>query len=717
MNMRRFGIALASAAAWIAGMDGATTGAFSRAEAQENREPSAPMPPAPIAPTNAFDYARLARTSQAIFEQAAAFARHGDWPAAERLARQAVAQAPQLPASHYNLSCVLALAGKSEEAIESLRKAVDLGFTQRARIEQDEDFRSLREDPRFQSLLKEAESASPKLLSPTEVKSRRIENGVALVGPDNTGWDPVLNVLRSRFQWPNEKPPTPVVKGRGAVGDKLRQWYDEGSAAGNFGDLYDNCDRDHSNMRYGDFLQLSRIEYDESIQGDVPFGLQLAFFHGGVVLGNSSTAHVGSPFWRSNARTAYVNPRAVALLYAQYRSNQIYVYPEHRDHDPGRDGVGDGFGDVFPANTPYLITSQGSSGSDQVFLDAVACTLAAFTPATKAKLVETGMLAPALQMIFRASNKSVLKSEDYLTGAAHPTVFEGKNLDVEKMIDMAHSMREDALPPWVELKVIEEQAFEPGRDYFDIGPRERLFDSPCSIARIYRATSRQRRIVVSAEASRDLNAKPLKYHWVVLRGPADQVRIQPLDADATRAEILVDYVPRRPIREGETLESNRVEIGVFVHNGVYFSPPAFLSWMTLDNEQREYDERGRIKSIVYRGAAEAGHYVDPVIDLPKSWRDDYRYADEGALLGWTRTRGEAVQDFSADGTLILERDPLGRPLVGRSVRYIAQGRPGRQPPMLVQEPGPERVRFRYRDEADTAGMSEREPWEAAAKAP
>ena len=55
------------------------------------------------------------------------------------------------------------------------------------------------------------------------------------------------------------------------------------------------------------------------------------------------------------------------------------------------------YGDVYPANTPYVITSQGSSGSDQVFLSAVACTLAAFRPETKELLVRTGTLMPTVQ--------------------------------------------------------------------------------------------------------------------------------------------------------------------------------------------------------------------------------------------------------------------------------------------------------------------------------
>ena len=57
---------------------------------------------------------------------------------------------------------------------------------------------------------------------------------------------------------------------------------------------------------------------------------------------------------------------------------------------------------------------------------------------------------------------------DYLTGAAHPTVFEGHNVDVVAMAKMAHEMTTDAIPPMVQLRVLEEDVPVPGRDYFDM---------------------------------------------------------------------------------------------------------------------------------------------------------------------------------------------------------------------------------------------------------
>ena len=60
---------------------------------------------------------------------------------------------------------------------------------------------------------------------------------------------------------------------------------------------------------------------------------------------------------------------------------------------------------------------------------------------------------------------------------------------------------------------------------------------------------------------------------------------------------------RRPIFPGAELESNRVDIGVFVDNGANPSAPGFVTFCSLDSEGRTYDDKGRIREIGY-GAGE-----------------------------------------------------------------------------------------------------------------
>ena len=213
-----------------------------------------------------------------------------------------------------------------------------------------------------------------------------------------------------------------VSKGNDPVSKRLNTWFVEGKCAGLEGVFYDNRDRKHSDLGIATYPQLKPISYSKGERDRrVDWGAQRQILGGQIVVGNSSTA---SPATKagSHQRMFYVNQRGLPLLYEQYRSNALYIYPEHRDHDPGTNGP-DGYGDLYPANSPYLISSQGSSGSDRVFMHAFLKTIAAFPKETRAALVSEGMLMPTLQAIFRQTYRA---SEDYFSGKSHPSAFGGK---------------------------------------------------------------------------------------------------------------------------------------------------------------------------------------------------------------------------------------------------------------------------------------------------
>lgn len=635
--------------------------------------------------------------------------RNGQLDAAIPLCEQAVKTAPFSAVAHYNMACLLAKKGQVDDALKSLRQAIELGFHNVAQISKDSDLKPLRSRPEFDDLLKEA--GQP--FTPAAPKPNPMEDGVAWVGPENTVWDESTNLLRTSFDWVKPEKTPPIVLEHDRVGIALRQWFGKGTAAGHFGDLYDNCDRDHSNLNYKQFPQLNRIEYRKEIAADTANGLQTRILHGGVVLGNASTAMVGEPFWRSNARMAHVHPASMVALTMQYFQNHLYLYPEHRDHDAGHNGKPidgakeGGYGDVLLANTPYVLISQGSSFTDQPFMDAMACTMAAFHPDVKRLLVERGLMAPTLQQIFRRSNKQVRKPEDYLTGLAHPSVFEGTQIDTLKMIIAAHSLTPESIPPIARLKVEKQDRGIVGRDYFEIADREVLFDTPCAIARIGRSVQFRRKMTISARDSFDVNKKPLTYRWVVLRGDESRIEIKPLDETGERAEVTVAWHPRRKIQPGSNMESNRVDIGVFAHNGEHWSPPAFITWMFLDNEEREYDDQGRILSVDYHGGTDEGNYTDPYIDTPKTWKDTYQYAADGRLIGWTRVRGTGLEQksehFTAEGSLVLEQDDSGRALKAQSVRYVAMRPEGKTKQILVQQPAEDIWHYVYAGPEDKIG--------------
>lgn len=540
---------------------------------------------------------------------------------------------------------------------------------------------------------------------------------VVWVNDENMTQDPQTGLfvvtLPPMGSLPHSSAPPPEIPngGRGTVavkgeaGDLLRRWLAEGAAAGNVGDFYDNHDGGHSKLPLAEFPQMTAIEFGLSARKQqLHLGLQCRLLYDRLTIGNSSMANVSGPYWRSLPRAAYADPRLLAVLYGQYLNNHLYVYPEHRDHDPGHNGP-DGYGDVFCTNTPFVIISQGSSGSDRPFLQALAMTLAAFQPETKQRLIELRQVAPALQLILRSCLRSVADGDDYLTGKAHPTVFRGEDVDALKMIQMAHDMSVASLPPAVRLKVREEEEAVVGRDYFEIGPREHLLTSPTVVARIVCSTQHRRRMVLSAEDSRDPAGRPLTWHWSVLRGDAARIEIRPLNEQQSVVELLVPYHTRRPVAEGSNLESNRVDIGAFVHNGQHYSAPAFVTLFYLDDETRVYAPDGRILSVDYRAAIDGGNYVDPVVHALRTWRDDYHYDDAQRLIGWTRSRGEQREEFTADGALVTQRDEQGRPTQARSVKYVGSSRRGVV--VLDTQPGDEILHYQYDSPDDRVGCVQR----------
>ena len=353
--------------------------------------------------------------------------------------------------------------------------------------------------------------------------------------------------------------------------------------------------------------------------------------------------------------------------------------------------------------------SQGSSYTDKPFMDALFCTLAAFQPEVKKRLVDGGAIAPTLQWIFRRSNKNIPDDSTYLTGLAHPAAFKKEQLDPLAMIQRAHDLREDQLPPLVRLKVVQEDQGQVGRDYFDVANRIRLFDTPCAVARVYRTLQPTTKMIVSAEESYDLNGLPLTFHWKVLSGDEQQIFIRPLDAQGKVVELAIPYTAQHPILPDSNLMSNRIEIGAFVHNGHHYSAPAFVTYFSLNNEERVYDATGTIQEVIYRGGIDKGNYVDPMIDAPKSWRDEYRYAEDGTLLGWTRSIEGREDEFTQEGLLVTQRDSQGRPTEGALVEYFPVPLETRPMIRLDYRASDRRVKIRYSGPDDMLGEADTLP--------
>ncbi len=652
--------------------------------------------------TNVFEYPLVFRRQQQLSAECQLAIRRRDYAEMERVCRAGAALLPENPTWRYNLGCALARQGRSSEAFAALNRALDLGFRDESLLGSDADLTSLRPLPAYVELLDKAhglrsqpgEGQSPIVPAP-------ILDGLAHVHAANTRWDIDGGFFRAFFLPPTNLPPPAEFAARwnGPAAELIRPWLATNAAAGNFGDFYDNRDDGHSQLDLAPFAGLTPIVYDaDARRHNAHYGLN-QFLYNGVVFGNASVAFTAGPYWHSVPRGAMLDGALpIAFLAQQYLRNHIYCYPSHRDHDAN------GLGDLFPLNQPYVLISQGSSGSDQPFLRAIAATLAAFRPETKRFLTASGLIAPTVQMLLRASQKQVAGPQDYLDGAAHPTAFDAANLDVVRMVRLAHELTTNDIPPLVALRVVEEAHAVPGVDFLDVAGSEILCDTPCAIGRILRGPARRHTLLAGAQMI-GLPAEGWSLRWVVLRGDPSKVIILPRKPDQSLVEISVFYHDGRfPVRAGSPLQSGRVDIGVFAVRGQQVSAPAFFSFLHLNNELRTYAADGHILVMDY--AAATNRYEDPRLSLPKRWRDEYEYNDDRQLTGWTRHLDNGAKArFNARGERVEQTDKLGRPIVTRPVNYLPRtALDGATVPDLICVDSEFCVRYRYDSDSDRTGV-------------
>jgi tetratricopeptide (TPR) repeat protein len=70
-----------------------------------------------------------------------------------KMDRRLVRLQPRNATAHYNLACSLVLSKRKPDALRSLHRAIELGYTDLEWMQQDPDLESLKGDPEFERLL------------------------------------------------------------------------------------------------------------------------------------------------------------------------------------------------------------------------------------------------------------------------------------------------------------------------------------------------------------------------------------------------------------------------------------------------------------------------------------------------------------------------------------------------------------------------------------
>ena len=660
---------------------------------------------ASVSAGDVFDMPRIFPQHRQMQQQFIQAFRAGKTAEMEEICRAGIELMPNDPTWQYNLACSLAYRADKREALAALDKAIQKGFRDSKAMAEDNDFKSLAELPEFKALVKKA----------ADLHGKPVE-GIVQVAPTtglmglpieihatNTTWEFNVGAFQTFLQFirPDAAKIAELAEAyQGPAQEAVIGWLKENQASGNFGDLYLNRDDGHSALDVTHFPGLTPVRYGAEMKTrNLHTGLPNGLFDFPVI-GNASVALTAGPMWRSLPRAIQTSPALPILTFQLMLSNQSWFYPAHRDYTPED-------GDLFLANMPYFVTSLGSSYTDQPFMQAFAGAMAALRPETKQALVQRKMLAPVLQMAFRATQKTVKKPEDYLTGAAHPAVFDAANLDAEAMVRLAHALTPDTLPPLVMLRTVADAKTESGIDFFDLRP-EGLFDTPFAIARVVRGVlTRDRTMTIEAVAG-GMPTQPT-FIWTVLQGDEKKITIKPLTPNASRVEITVGYHgfyhPTLP-DGSQALSTSRVDIGCFVKAGDYYSPPSIVSFGYLASEERVYRDDGKIQSVDYSNSAR--RYADPALTLPKNWKDTYEYDARGRLKGWSRTRnmGGTPERFTYAGHKALLFDKLDRPTRACAMQYLPRQQNENMPPTLSTAEMTQQFIYTYANDNDLIGKFE-----------
>ena len=333
-------------------------------------------------------------------------------------------------------------------------------------------------------------------------------------------------------------------------------------------------------------------------------------------------------------------------LWQNAAANQLYVYPAHKDY-------ADEDGDLFPANTPYILVSRGSSGSDQ--------------PLPRRGGADPRRLPPRHQG--DGSRSEHLAGADGADGvpplAAERALARGL-LQRRRPSGRLRGLRDQPRPHGAasptrssptpsrrrsRIRVHRGGARHRGRRLLRrwASPSSSSTPPPPSPASGARAPDGAA-MTVSAEETADPNGRAAQpSSGACCRATPSGCGSSPLER--RRAAPGSPSTGTSPSRSPRTTRSSPPgsTSASSPTTACTTAPRRSSAWYFPPTEARSYapgpDGAPRIAAHRLRRPGEGRAYADPMLIARADWRDDYPTPPDGSLLGWTRTAATAREDF------------------------------------------------------------------------
>jgi hypothetical protein len=274
----------------------------------------------------------------------------------------------------------------------------------------------------------------------------------------------------------------------------------------------------------------------------------------GIVISNSSTAANASEASGSNTR--YLDIAGQTLYHAVrhcWRHGILQFFPEHQDYDAV---------DWFRVNQPYVVTSQGSSGSEGEEVQRCNEIVKALRPDVREWMIANQRVGDIVAYLMRSNLPG-----GYLDPKNHQPVLSTKWPSAEDLA-LAVSLTIDTMPPKLSIKLISDSLKQSNLVRTD------------EVIGLKRVDLTQSRVI---EVELICDKPSVDFYWLKCQGESTIER-----NTKYRATITIPFQANFEIeaQDGHRLLSNRIDIIAVAYDGTHFSCPVFISEYTTP-EARE----------------------------------------------------------------------------------------------------------------------------------
>ena len=532
---------------------------------------------------------------------------------------------------YYNLACVKAVLGEDrDEAFEALEQAVAAGYDDSGHAWADDDFESITNDTRFAMLCETMEAVEENVRWPNKVLKEGDEK--MMLSNDNVYYGFKDHSYTCRLETTND---CPIVYLNHSLQPFKRPC--DGIIMPEFPE---------EAVYYGRNLGASNMKFaDEQCEEYVPTiaASDCVYEEDRLNRAMSIPARLGC-----NDKAAHID-YGLCVFY-----NVLGVYTAASDY--WVDGI-----DRFVGYYPGCIAHTGGVEESDKFVTLYRDIVRELPENLR------GCASMVALDIIRHAQKCVTDEESYMSGIAHRPVIRFEDIDEERAIADARQMKERkisansfVIPPIEENKLLFVPTYV--NNIWEY-PYDRILLSKSLAHRAMLATWGERTGAIEVKIVDPAEGKLV---WKVLQGDEKKVRIIPVEEDAARVRIEVDYHEafEAELPDGSKIKTTRVDVGCFCVLEGRASVPCIISFCFSPNETREYGDDGSLKSIDYTRRQIEGWC--PWWFAKGTQKDVFKLDEYGLLEGWTRLRKEedgsvTMNEFSRDGFVVMTRDEFGRP--------------------------------------------------------